>query len=77
MPKETYKSAYSLVKEAELHLQLAKRCLQNLDPIVNDAISQSSCDLDEIVGQTETNLSATTHLANELKQSIEQLRQQA
>ncbi|GAM55860.1 hypothetical protein JCM19231_3941 [Vibrio ishigakensis] len=74
MPKDIYKSAYSLVKEAELHLQLAQKCLSSLDATVNDVVSQATSAIDNISGQNATSLSATTSLANELKQSIEALK---
>ncbi|GEA52201.1 hypothetical protein VIN01S_30050 [Vibrio inusitatus NBRC 102082] len=74
MPKEIYKSAYSLAKEAELHLQLAQKCLRSLDATVNDALQQATSMVDAIAGQNESSLSATTDLANELKQSIERLK---
>ncbi|ANO34765.1 hypothetical protein BCT86_15625 [Vibrio breoganii] len=74
MPKEIYKSAYSLAKEAELHLQLAQKCLRSLDATVNDALQQATSVVDAIAGQNESSLSATTDLANELKQSIERLK---
>ncbi|GEM79343.1 hypothetical protein AB4343_06995 [Vibrio breoganii] len=74
MPKEIYKSAYSLAKEAELHLQLAQKCLRSLDATVNEALQQATSVVDAIAGQNESSLSATTDLANELKQSIERLK---
>ncbi|MEZ9591540.1 hypothetical protein AB4302_11300 [Vibrio breoganii] len=74
MPKEIYKSAYSLAKEAELHLQLAQKCLRSLDATVNEALQQATSVVDVIAGQNESSLSATTDLANELKQSIERLK---
>ncbi|GEA59460.1 hypothetical protein [Vibrio comitans] len=74
MPKEIYRSAYSLAKEAELHLQLAQKCLRSLDATVNEALQQATTMVDTIAGQNESSLSATTDLANELKQSIERLK---
>ncbi|OBT09368.1 hypothetical protein A9264_08835 [Vibrio sp. UCD-FRSSP16_10] len=74
MPKEIYKSAYSLAKEAELHLQLAQKCLRSLDAIVLDTLSQATAKVESISVQNSTSLTAMTDLANELKQTIERLK---
>ncbi|WP_261818257.1 hypothetical protein [Vibrio gallicus] len=77
MPKDIDKSAYSLIKEAELHLQLAQKCLKSLDNNVSDVLSQANTSIDSIAGQNQSSLLATTRLANELKQSIEVLKSKA
>ncbi|GAD80066.1 hypothetical protein [Vibrio ezurae] len=70
MPKETYQSAYSLAKEAELHLQLLQKCLRSLDVTINDALPQATSLIENISAQSATSLSATAELANELRGAI-------
>ncbi|GAM66168.1 hypothetical protein JCM19236_3620 [Vibrio sp. JCM 19236] len=48
--------------------------MSSLDATVNDVVSQATSAIDNISGQNATSLSATTSLANELKQSIEALK---
>ncbi|CAM2893707.1 hypothetical protein [Vibrio rarus] len=73
MPKEIYKSAYSLAKELELHLQLAQKCLRSLDATVLD-VTDHAATLESLAEKNALNLSTTIELANELKQSIERLK---